>query len=367
MRTRSILHEIFYHGLILLSNSYFLEGVFIMSNLVKVHEKKLEVKTFKGQRVVTFKDIDSCHQRPQGTASRNFKTNRGHFIENEDYFIVKPSDFQKDEFRPSDINNRGTTLITETGYLMLVKSFTDDLAWSVQRELVKNYFRAKEQPPQEPQPTQKLYKGIPVVTIRDIMRYTGFTKGKIHFALTDNCKFGKDYLLLEGNEMKDFKEAYPQYKKLWQLYIIFESGVKKLGKILGVKIQSVAKVPTVPIKEYSKQNLSLFDELKLKSFIMNDLELSKPLKLNYYYETLKKFGVDIQFLKNIHAEIKLQQSAMELGETIIHDLTQEEVQILIDDLKNDSNFKATSKQAQDYTLQFISKVTGLKENVLSTQ
>ena len=26
-------------------------------------------------------------------------------------------------------------LITETGYLMLVKSFTDDLAWSVQREL----------------------------------------------------------------------------------------------------------------------------------------------------------------------------------------------------------------------------------------
>lgn len=29
------------------------------------------------------------------------------------------------------------TLMTETGYLMLVKSFTDDLAWKVQRELVK--------------------------------------------------------------------------------------------------------------------------------------------------------------------------------------------------------------------------------------
>lgn len=37
------------------------------------------------------------------------------------------------------------TLITESGYLMLVKSFTDDLAWRVQRELVKGYFRAKEQ------------------------------------------------------------------------------------------------------------------------------------------------------------------------------------------------------------------------------
>ena len=39
------------------------------------------------------------------------------------------------------ISNRGTTLMTEQGYLMLVKSFTDDLAWKVQRQLVNNYFR----------------------------------------------------------------------------------------------------------------------------------------------------------------------------------------------------------------------------------
>lgn len=32
----------------------------------------------------------------------------------------------------------------ESGYLMIVKSFTDDLAWSVQRELVKTYFRARQ-------------------------------------------------------------------------------------------------------------------------------------------------------------------------------------------------------------------------------
>ncbi|MDC4242763.1 hypothetical protein NE398_21855, partial [Clostridium tertium] len=35
-------------------------------------------------------------------------------------------------------------LITESGYLMLVKSLQDDLAWKVQRELVNNYFRAKQ-------------------------------------------------------------------------------------------------------------------------------------------------------------------------------------------------------------------------------
>ena len=34
------------------------------------------------------------------------------------------------------VNQSNLKVITETGYLMLVKSFTDDLAWKVQRELV---------------------------------------------------------------------------------------------------------------------------------------------------------------------------------------------------------------------------------------
>lgn len=38
-------------------------------------------------------------------------------------------------------------LITESGYLMLVKSFTDDLAWKVQRELVNSYFKLRETMP----------------------------------------------------------------------------------------------------------------------------------------------------------------------------------------------------------------------------
>ena len=49
---------------------------------------------------------------------------------------------------------------------MLVKSFTDDLAWSVQRELVNNYFKVKleskrEEPvfsPEVFEPTVKMYK-----------------------------------------------------------------------------------------------------------------------------------------------------------------------------------------------------------------
>ncbi|GAA0107329.1 ORF6C domain-containing protein [Clostridium tertium] len=114
------------------------------NQIVKINNADLLVKEINGQRVVTFKDIDMLHERVEGTAKRNFSDNKKHFIENEDYFFVKPADVQKYEIRTSEINNRGTYLITESGYLMLVKSLQDDLAWKVQRELVNNYFRAKQ-------------------------------------------------------------------------------------------------------------------------------------------------------------------------------------------------------------------------------
>lgn len=112
--------------------------------IVKINNTDLSVKEFKQQRVVTFKDIDMLHERVEGTAKRNFNENKKHLIKDVDYFFVKPADVQKYEIRTSEINNRGTYLITESGYLMLVKSLQDDLAWKVQRELVNNYFRIKE-------------------------------------------------------------------------------------------------------------------------------------------------------------------------------------------------------------------------------
>lgn len=77
------------------------------------------------------KAIDMVGERVEGTAGRNFRENKNHLIENEDYFFVKPADVQKYEIRTLEIPNRGLTLITESGYLMLVKSLQDDLAWRV--------------------------------------------------------------------------------------------------------------------------------------------------------------------------------------------------------------------------------------------
>ncbi|MDR6628375.1 phage antirepressor YoqD-like protein [Acinetobacter lwoffii] len=116
-----------------------------LNNSVTVADKVLDIVEYQGQRVVTFAMVDEVHGRPEGTAKRNFGTNKKHLTEGEDYFEVG-----KDEIRSnlqdgvfSKFASNGV-LITESGYLMLVKSFTDDLAWKVQKQLVKGYFKAKE-------------------------------------------------------------------------------------------------------------------------------------------------------------------------------------------------------------------------------
>lgn len=115
-----------------------------MNNLIKIGNQVISEKEFKGRRVVTFKDIDLVHERPEGTAKRNFNTNSKHLIEDEDYFLIKPSDVEKYDIRTLEIPNRGLMVFTEQGYLMLVKSFTDDLAWIVQRQLVSDYFNKRK-------------------------------------------------------------------------------------------------------------------------------------------------------------------------------------------------------------------------------
>lgn len=60
---------------------------------ITVGNHSLPIKEYNNVRVVTFKDIDTVHERPVGTARRNFNKNKNYFIEGEDYFIVKPPTF----------------------------------------------------------------------------------------------------------------------------------------------------------------------------------------------------------------------------------------------------------------------------------
>ena len=120
-----------------------------MNDIVTINNTNLPVLQYQENPVVTFQMIDQVHERTDGTASRNFKNNRKRFTEGKHFYLV---DFtQKDEFRSFGINvpPRGLTVFTKRGYLLLTKSFTDDLAWEVQEKLVDGYFQARSLTPAE--------------------------------------------------------------------------------------------------------------------------------------------------------------------------------------------------------------------------
>lgn len=111
---------------------------------VTINNKQLPAVEYRGQRVVTFAMIDEAHQRPDGTAGRNFRENKNYFVEGVDYVELGSDVIRRDlpegvfsKFAPSGI------VLFESGYLMVAKSLTDDLAWQVQRELVNSYFRTR--------------------------------------------------------------------------------------------------------------------------------------------------------------------------------------------------------------------------------
>ncbi len=111
-----------------------------MAEIVTINNYELPIREYNGQRVVTFKDIDAVHQRPDGTAGRNFRQNKKYFLEGVDYYKL-----QLGEIRRFGITSpNGGIIITKSGYAMLVKSFNDDLAWKVQRELTDTYFDVKQ-------------------------------------------------------------------------------------------------------------------------------------------------------------------------------------------------------------------------------
>ena len=123
-----------------------------MNELLTIGNTQFSAKTLDGKPVLTFRDIDAIHHRPEGSASRNFRSNRQRFIEGEDFFKITPDEFRQAIGDMDFRQQNDVYLFTESGYLMIVKSFTDDWAWEVQRKLVKTYFRAKELAAEKPKP-----------------------------------------------------------------------------------------------------------------------------------------------------------------------------------------------------------------------
>lgn len=111
--------------------------------LVTIGNAEIPLVSYQNQPVVTFAMIDKVHGKSEGQSRANFSKNRERFTEGQHYYLV---DYSKKNLLDTfgiEVPPRGLTLITERGYLKLVKTFSDDLAWDVQDQLIDGYFRAK--------------------------------------------------------------------------------------------------------------------------------------------------------------------------------------------------------------------------------
>ena len=124
----------------------------MMNEVITIENTEMQIREYNGQRVVTLKDIDIVHGKKSGTAKKSFQKHKQHFILGTDYFEMTRKEFGE-RYSPNEKvagnPNLKTYLFTESGYLMIVKVFTDELAWNVQRQLVNAYFRVKEEQPLE--------------------------------------------------------------------------------------------------------------------------------------------------------------------------------------------------------------------------
>lgn len=196
-----------------------------MNELVNIEGTDLRIREWNGQRVVTFKDIDTVHQRLNGTARKAFNRNKNRFQLDSDYFVLLRDEAYK-AFNCSAPN--GLVLITERGYLKIVKPFNDDLSWNVQDRLIDAYFNVKdfqqvtcEEVEKESDDSDLIEEKPQVPLIKGwhnrnkgrlarIQRRTGFTLTKIYHCILKNV--GEKYNLKEANNMyKKCTGKEPEY------------------------------------------------------------------------------------------------------------------------------------------------------------
>lgn len=219
---------------------------------ITINNQQISVKEYNGQRVTTFRDIDRIHERPEGTAKRNFQQNIKYFVEGTDYYKVSAS--QKDEIRTFEIPNRGIILLTESGYLMLVKSMNDPVAWKIQRALVDNYFHAGRE--QAPDPFTKTWRGVPVLTIAEASDLTGRAVSmdmiRYYLGKIPGIRPGEDFFSLGKQELWEFKAENADYfNRINHVTLLTREGFEKLMKPLGALWQKKTdekpeKLPALP-------------------------------------------------------------------------------------------------------------------------
>ena len=177
-------------------------------NNVLICNRELEIRRYSGQRVITFKDVERLHEKKEGSVRLAFSRNKKRFIEGEHFFNITKKSLENTELFQNDTVNisvkspNGLTVLTERGYLLLAKVFTDDLSWQIQDALVEHYFNHREDPKPENR-VIKTYSGVPVVSLSDIDKFHELSPGTAalyFFNVFDRFTVNDDFYFVDASD-----------------------------------------------------------------------------------------------------------------------------------------------------------------------
>ncbi len=120
---------------------------------VTISGQSIERLTYRGEPVITIPMVADLHQRDAQSVRKNFTNNKDRFIEQKDFFRLQFDEWSKilvgknllDQDAKNDHGgHRGEMcFFTQVGYLKLIKTFNDDLAWDIYIQLVEHYFATR--------------------------------------------------------------------------------------------------------------------------------------------------------------------------------------------------------------------------------
>ena len=199
------------------------------NKLVKINNVELGIKEYKKERVITAWDIAKVHGREVKRINEIFKNNIDKFILKEDYFFLTPNEFSgsfktAQDFIPNNVKE--IPLFTESGYLMLVKTFTDDLSWDIQRQLVKGYFKLKEL-----KSSIEKDKRLEIMEKNANVRMAKMLKSLIPFSKSERYK---EILVSEATKVLTGRELIPPPEVEAKTIT-----ATQIAEILGVSVQKI--------------------------------------------------------------------------------------------------------------------------------
>ena len=195
----------------------------MMNEVITIENTEMQIKEYKGQRVVTFDDICTVHDCERKRLTKHFERKRKHFVKDEDYFEMtrkELNDLMSPNLKIIGNPNIKTYLFTESGYLMIVKCLDDDIAWNVQRQLVNAYFRVKEEQPLEqitdfPNCPKRIYQTSSTPVPKNPSWYHRNRRRMIHICEKANVPLSTLYhhILLRLGEEYDLEQANKIYEQ----------------------------------------------------------------------------------------------------------------------------------------------------------